>query len=74
MKTLWTYDDTKTRDELDIINAVHMTQNLYDHLTCAGLRHNLWPGTEEDASSHPGDRLEDAFSILSEYIDEMRKA
>jgi len=68
MKTLWTHDDSKTRDELDVINANHMAQNLYDHLTCAGIRHGLWPNEAQ------GDRLDEAFALIADYIAALEQA
>lgn len=63
MRTLWTHDNSKTQEELAVINANHMAQNLYDHLTCAGLRCGMWP--DSDSASD----LDEAFASIEEYID-----
>lgn len=56
-------------ERCDIAEARTTAQDLYDRLTCAGMRHELWPPSPGDPTNHPGFRLEEAFEVISDYID-----
>lgn len=62
-----TYDTEIER--CDIADSTTIAQNLYDRLTCAGLRHDLWPAAPGDDEDFLGNRLEEAFCAISDYID-----
>jgi hypothetical protein len=48
-------------------------QDLYDGLTCWGIRGDLWPAGPGDPDDHLGNRLEDAFCTIDAYIAELRR-
>lgn len=50
-----------------------MAQDLYDGLTCAGIRNDLWPALPAEGDDSPGNRLEDAFVHIDRYIETLRR-
>ena len=49
-----------------------MAQDLYDGLTCAGIRMELWPALPAEDDDALGNRLESAFAAIDDYIKRMR--
>jgi hypothetical protein len=49
-------------------------QDLYDALTCAGIRTDLWPAAPGDPDDSLGNRLEEAFCIITDYVRAVRLA
>lgn len=49
-----------------------MAQDLYDGLTCAGIRGEIWPALPAEDADALGNRIEDAFVIIDDYIDRLR--
>jgi hypothetical protein len=52
-------------------NLMKHAQDLYDELTCAGIRNELWPAPAEDDDAL-GNRLERAFEAINDYIDAVK--
>jgi hypothetical protein len=46
----------------------NQAQDLYDALTCAGIRHDLWPAAPGDDEDCPAWDLEEAFQKIESYL------
>ncbi len=70
MNEVRTYEAIISKARRGVMRVLHdQTQDLYDALTCAGLRTDLWPEAPGDAHDNPARALEEAFERIERYLE-----